>query len=115
MQTAGKPSYYDPEGETIYLSSPAASEAGVRVLFGRAPWLWQQHALLHAEKMARFEPDHHHDFNEIAWMAYGRDSFAAWIDGPPRPDGVEVDTAALMTESGMKLRPSLRRSTRPRS
>ena len=28
MQTAGKPSYYDPEGETIYLSSPAASEAG---------------------------------------------------------------------------------------
>ena len=64
-------------------------EAGVRVLFGRAPWLWQQHALLHAEKMARFEPDHHHDFNEIAWMAYGRDSFAAWIDGPPRPDGVD--------------------------
>ena len=39
--------------------------------------------------MARFEPDHHHDFNEIAWMAYGRDSFAAWIDGPPRPDGVD--------------------------
>ena len=28
MQTAGKPSYYDPEGETIYLSSPAATEAG---------------------------------------------------------------------------------------
>ena len=27
MQTAGKPSYYDPEGETIYLSSPAATDA----------------------------------------------------------------------------------------
>ena len=26
MQTAGKPSYYDPEGETIYLSSGAAKK-----------------------------------------------------------------------------------------
>ena len=35
MQTAGKPSYYDPEGETIYLSSPAASEAGAAPKKGR--------------------------------------------------------------------------------
>ena len=38
MQTAGKPSYYDPEGETIYLSSPpAASEAGAKKGRRRGP------------------------------------------------------------------------------
>ena len=40
MQTAGKPSYYDPEGETIYLSSPAASsEAGAAKKRKRGPEL----------------------------------------------------------------------------
>ena len=40
MQTAGKPSYYDPEGETIYLSSPpAASEAGAAKKRRRGPEL----------------------------------------------------------------------------
>jgi hypothetical protein len=63
-------------------------EAAVRVLFGRAPWLWQQYALLRAEQCARFEADHPDDFNEIDWNDFGREAFMEWVDGPPQPEHV---------------------------
>ena len=63
------------------------SEEAIRVLFGRAPWLWQQHALLRAEKLARFEENHPEDFNEIDWTEWGRKEFMAWVNGPARPKG----------------------------
>jgi hypothetical protein len=68
------------------------NEEAVRVLFGRAPWLWQQHALLRAERLARFEENHPEDFNEIDWAEWGRKEFLAWVNAPERPD--KIDDAA---------------------
>ena len=61
----------------------------VRVLFGRAPWLWQQYTLLCAEKKARFQADHPDDFVEFSWKEYAEKRFTAWVDGPPKPDSID--------------------------
>jgi hypothetical protein len=61
-------------------------EDSVRALFGRAPFFWQQYALLRAEKKAQFLAKHPSDYNEIDWTEFGRAMFMTWIDGPKKPD-----------------------------
>jgi len=46
-------------------SEVRVSTDAVRVLFGDAPFLWQQYALLLAEDKMRFERDHPDDFCEV--------------------------------------------------
>ena len=59
-------------------------EDSVRALFGRAPFFWQQYALLRAEKKAQFLAKHPSDYNEIDWTEFGRAMFMTWIDGPKK-------------------------------
>ena len=61
-------------------------EDSVRALFGRAPFLWQQYALLRAEKKAQFLAKHPSDYNEIDWTEFGHAMFMTWIDGPKKSD-----------------------------
>jgi len=61
-------------------------EDSVRALFGHAPFLWQQYALLRAEKKAQFLAKHPSDYNEIDWTEFGRAMFMTWIDGPKKSD-----------------------------
>ena len=61
-------------------------EDSVRVLFGRAPWLWQQYTLLCAEQKARFKADHSDDFLEFSWKEFAERRFDSWVDGPPTPE-----------------------------
>ena len=63
-----------------------------RVLWGEAPFLWQQWALLKAERYMRFEEHHPDDFAEVEWQTWARALFFEWLndgradDEAPRPD-----------------------------
>jgi len=47
---------------------------------GDAPFIWQQMALLEAEKAMRFEHQHEDDFMNRKWEKWANQRFDAWLD-----------------------------------
>ena len=71
--------------------------AATRVLWGEAPFLWQQWALLKAERHMRFEAHHPDDFAEVNWEEWARAHFFEWLndgrvdqDAAPNPNDANV-------------------------
>jgi hypothetical protein len=57
-----------------------APTEGLRRIFGKGPWLWQQYALLRYEHRVRFQQFHHQDFYEEQAEKWARDLFYEWVD-----------------------------------
>lgn len=47
--------------------------------FGRAPWLWQQWAVLRLEERLRFQEDHPRDFIEVDATQFGKMLWDQWL------------------------------------
>ena len=48
--------------------------------FGRAPWLWQQWAVLRLEERLRFQEDHPRDFIELDATQFGKMLWEQWLN-----------------------------------
>jgi len=59
-----------------------ASETGLKILFGKRPWVWQQYALLKLESKLRFQKGHQDDFMEFDIQKYGADLWEEWLQHP---------------------------------
>jgi len=55
---------------------------GLQRIFGKAPWLWQQYALLKYENCVRFQKDHPHDFQKMQAEEWARKLFYEWVNNP---------------------------------
>jgi len=52
----------------------------VRAIYGDAPYVWVNYALLQAEDLMRFHRFHPEDFQEIKWKDWGVEQFNAWLN-----------------------------------
>jgi hypothetical protein len=63
----------------IDLRSP---EAGLKLIFGCRPWVWQQWAILKVEEMLRFQPGHQNDFATKDIQKFAADLWEQWLNHP---------------------------------
>lgn len=79
-------------GKATLLSEASirAPEEAVRALFGARPLLWQQYALLRAEKHLRFQQDHERDFAELDLQQYADELLDEWLDDERNADFREL-------------------------
>lgn len=59
-----------------------APEAGLKLLFGCRPWVWQQWAVLKVEEKLRFQEGHQNDFATKDIQKLAADLWEQWLEYP---------------------------------
>lgn len=78
------------------------SEAGLKVLFGIRPWVWQQYAMLKIEERIRFQRDHADDFVNFPIVDTTKELWEVWLDNPDNADFKELYNHPSIGESGRR-------------
>ena len=79
------------------------SEAGLKMLFGIRPWVWQQYALLKVEERIRFQRDHADDFVNFPIIDTAKELWETWLENPDNSDFKELYNHPGIGESGRRM------------
>ena len=80
-----------------------APESGLKAVFGKRPWVWQQWALLKVEAKMRFQEGHQDDFVELDLQKYASDLWQQWLEEPENADFREVYFDDRIGDKGRNL------------
>ena len=80
-----------------------APESGLKAVFGKRPWVWQQWALLKVEAKMRFQEGHQDDFVELDIQKYASDLWQQWLEEPENADFRKVYFDDRIGDKGRNL------------
>jgi hypothetical protein len=80
-----------------------APESGLKAVFGKRPWVWQQWALLKVEAKMRFQEGHQDDFVELDLQKYASDLWQQWLEEPENADFRKVYFDDRIGDKGRNL------------